>query len=172
MTAPTVADALRAARAKIDDLLVKIRPLAAKAVVRDPYWIDGDNGIHETKYGSRWCDACVDEVVDRLNLYTPRGAFEATGGDASVEEDHCQHCAECAVILSYCLTDYGASQEADHFEEFTPTASVDDAYHVEQFLDAAKFSDDLSLLQIAVATGEQLIAAFDRAILAVEQESA
>lgn len=64
--------------------------------------------------GESYCPKCIDAALRTEVEKYPSGAdvYKACG---SGENDNGLHCDECGCLLAYSLTDYGASDELDHF---------------------------------------------------------
>lgn len=149
---------LRALADRVDTILDLLRPIAAKANARESWSIEGDDSTYSTDYGSAWCDQCIYEIIDQLNLYTPSGAYEERGNDPSWPEDHCMHCAECGHLLEYSLTAEGAAHELEHYVENPPAATPEEAYHVVEMLDGLEHLDAQDLL-LAIRIGLAILEA-------------
>lgn len=84
-----------------------------------PYWREGDE--------NEYCRPCFDKLFS---------SDEREGGYCA-ERDGCTHCETCGKILAYTLTDYGAEEELDYYEDAEwDWNDPDDCYHVAAMLGA------------------------------------
>lgn len=75
--------------------------------------------------GPSYCFACATKKAAETG-------DEVDGGYRRYENDGCCHCDICGVLLDYTLTEYGVSEELDHYERrrFRAPLHPEDAYHV------------------------------------------
>lgn len=106
----------------------------------DPHWIcDGaDDESHD------YCRKCAKAKIEKDG----KGQLNMS---VAPESDSCIHCEECGKLLDYCLTNFGADAELDHFRaiKFRRNKPLDreTAYHLARML-AAK-GDDFEAIEIA-----------------------
>jgi hypothetical protein len=101
---------------------------AAKEDVVDAYW------IHGADTGEDYCFACAKKAVAALSAKDPAGEYSVDGG-YPCERDSLPFCETCGLRLDGCLTDYGCSEELDHFIEngFAP-ANTSDCYSMDEVI--------------------------------------
>lgn len=86
------------------------------------YWRDDDDG--------EYCRECFGKLFPTDDWGDGWG-----GGAYNSEQDCCVHCETCGKLLSYVLTDYGAEEELNHFEDNEwDWDAPDDCYHIARML--------------------------------------
>ncbi|NWC11970.1 hypothetical protein HX776_24600 [Pseudomonas agarici] len=91
-----------------------------------PHWIGGA----DADQGPSYCRPCAEAEV-------AAGRAEYVDGGWHQENDGCCHCETCGRLLEYTLTEYGASEELDHYlgAELSGPVSPEDAFHIARMLE-------------------------------------
>lgn len=91
-----------------------------------PHWIGGA----DADQGPSYCRSCAEAEV-------AAGRAEYVDGGWQQENDGCCHCETCGRLLDYTLTEYGASEEIDHYmgTELAGPISPEDAFHIAKMLE-------------------------------------
>lgn len=118
----------------MDSLRDLAHEYAAGAAPTEPcHWIYGANesrafGIAES---NDYCRECADTVAGLLRVEYPQEAEQAglqVDGGWGTDHDSPPFCEGCGVRLLGSLTDYGVTQELDHFENYPPRLGDADAW--------------------------------------------
>lgn len=86
------------------------------------HWIESCEGdmIYDPDdrgFGSDWCEQCGEDVLMRLNLYTPGNmTYSASWNDTAGEHDSILRCTSCGMTLAGWPTDYCLSEELAYFK--------------------------------------------------------
>lgn len=121
------------------DLLLRLFDceLVKRAFDPEPmHWFlteDGDDS------DENYCYACI----MKLKPEAKNGEDYTWYGTCWSEEDGCEHCTECGVLLRYTLTEYGLQNELEHYSDspFDWSDPVDCA-HISPMVDAAFTRND------------------------------
>ena len=136
------------------------RKLEAFAAPLDPppmHWIgEGDAGPD-------YCRECCERIVANHNAYSaPKDWWYVEGGwDCRRSSDTPSACEECGKTLGYSLTEYGVSEEIEHFLENMPTAPMghEEAYALGAMLEGAAWHKDAEIVANAMKIGAAAISA-------------
>ena len=107
-------------------VLLVLNAHAGSLDVPFPHWIGGD----DADQGPSYCRSCAEAEV-------AAGRAEYVDGGWQQENDGCCHCETCGRLLEYTLTEYGASEEIDHYSgaELMGPISPEDAFHIAKMLE-------------------------------------
>lgn len=108
-----------------------------------PHWIGGDGADQ----GPSYCRSCAEAEV-------AAGRAEYVDGGWQQENDGCCHCETCGRLLEYTLTEYGASEELDHYLSggLAGQVSPEDAFHIAKMLEHDE--TNAQALSIAIQAAE------------------
>lgn len=98
-----------------------LEPLEAKAETSDCFWLENDEG--GSAESSDWCHKCIDKAHRKYGTRKYRKCCAV-----SPESDSGKYCENCGMILDYTLTDYGCTEEWEHFKEHGIRLNPDEAY--------------------------------------------
>lgn len=154
--ADSLDDALREA-------ISALRPLAARAEVRDAYWISTPDGELLSDNGNEWCREHGMAKVRNLRRRDRRRRddYILDGGWVS-EHDTPPRCAHCGVRLRASLLSCGVMEEVDFFQEHPPRpGNADDAYALVEVLEGlfCAPAEDEELVREALGIARALAAA-------------
>jgi len=107
-------------------VLLVLSAHASSLDVPFPHWIGGD----DADQGPSYCRPCAEAEV-------AAGRAEYVDGGWQQENDGCCHCETYGCLLEYTLTEYGASEEIDHYQSAELKGSIlpEDAFHIAKMLE-------------------------------------
>ncbi|KRG71789.1 hypothetical protein ABB27_02595 [Stenotrophomonas terrae] len=110
----------------VQEAVDRLEQIASAVRVPYPHWLGGG----EADQGPSYCHECAMKAVN-----ADRGEF--VDGGWSQDNDGCCHCHDCRRLLDYTLTDYGVSEELDHFRSTRLRGALDaeTAYHLARLLE-------------------------------------
>ena len=109
--------------------------------------------------GADLCGDCADAVTALIHRLGEDEIDRVDCGGGPFESDTTRGCHWCGALIEYSLTDSGAAQEMDHFDQYPPDAPIapGEAYALAQVLDNGSAAPDF------VAKVETWLAAHDAA---------
>lgn len=90
--------------------------IARLGEVAKDYYPEHQHWVHGGDEGIDLCEECAVKEVARLAKKDPLKDYFVDGGWGVMESDGSAVCHDCGEPLSYTLTDYGTSEEFDHFK--------------------------------------------------------
>jgi hypothetical protein len=124
------------------------------------FWIESaDGGIEYDPDGAKgdyWCEEHGEDLVMRLNLYTPGdGECSLLCGDPCSNNDTIPRCSTCGITLAGWPTDYCLTGEMDYFESDSDWEPSPENLHViGMALWNLQWSEDISVMTEWEAIGK------------------